>query len=90
MTMRYSNKDAEKVAAEVRSNNPQALAVRVLDDGSVAMLDDLLYTRAVFLGCTAWGWSSRFCFDDRELADKAFAELRGEDAEPLHYIARRP
>ena len=83
--MRYCMEDALKVAAEVRANNPTALAVRVLDDGSVAMLCDLPHTRAVLLGCTSWGWSRRFCFSDRNLAYTVFMDARSEDRDPVHY-----
>lgn len=88
--MKYDTPDtAEKVAAEVRALNPDALAVRVLPDGSVAMLHDLLFTRAIHLGCTAWGWSSRFCFEDPDRASALFAELQTEDDEPVGCVARR-
>lgn len=51
--------------------------VRVLPDGSIAALHDLLYTRAIMLGCDRHGFSRRFCFEDRALADKRFAEECG-------------
>lgn len=35
-------------------------AVRVLPDGSIAAIGDLLYTRAVFLGCNREGWAQGF------------------------------
>lgn len=63
--------------------------VRVLPDGSVAALVDLLFTRAIALGCTELGWSTRFCFEDKALADKRFSELQSEDDEPQGYVARR-
>lgn len=66
------------------------LKARVLPDGSVAGLIDLLTTRVIVLGCTEDGWSRRFCFADRSLADQRFAELQSEDDEPQGYIARRP
>ncbi len=88
--MRYDTQDtAEQVAATVRELNPDAVEVRVLPDGSVAMLHDLLFTRAICLGCTAWGWSRRFCFEDRARADAAFAELQTENDEPAGCVARR-
>lgn len=88
--MKYDTPDtAEKVAAEVRALNPDAIAVRVLPDGSVAMLRELLFTRAVCLGCTTWGWASRFCFEDRARATAAFAELQTENDEPAGCVARR-
>lgn len=90
MTMRYDTQDtAERVAADVRLYNPEALEVKVLPDGSVAMLHELLFTRAIHLGCTSWGWSSRFCFEDRARATAAFAELQTENDEPAGCVARR-
>ncbi len=41
---------------------------RELPDGSIACVNDLLYTRALYLGCDEFGFSSRFCFSDRALA----------------------
>jgi hypothetical protein len=63
--------------------------VRLLPDGSVAAICELLYTRAIHLGCDRWGWSHRYCFADRELAAQRFAELQGEDDVPAGHIARR-
>jgi hypothetical protein len=65
------------------------LSVKVLADGSVAMLGELLWTRAIFLGANEEGWAARFCFDDRELASKRFEELQSEMDEPKGYVARR-
>ena len=65
------------------------LAVRVLPDGSIACLGDLLFTRAIYLGCDRDGWAHRFCFEDRALASKRFYELQSEDDEPAGFIARR-
>lgn len=88
--MHYDNRDvAEQVAAEVRKENPQAIEVKVLADGSIAMLHDLLFTRAIHLGCNVWGWTSRFCFEDRARADKEFAKLVSEFDEPTGCVARR-
>lgn len=87
--MRYRDHDtAEQVADDVRQANPRA-QVRVLPDGSVAMLIDLIFTRAVCLGCTSWGWSRRFCFEDRDRATQVFAELVSEDDEPTGCTAFR-
>lgn len=82
--------DAEQVAATVRELNPDAIEVRVLPDGSVAMLRDLLFTRAICLGCTTWGWASRFCYEDRDRANRVFQELQTENDEPVGWVARRP
>lgn len=65
------------------------LDARVLPDGSVAALLQLLYTRAIVLGCHAGGWSNRFCFKDQELATSRFLELMSEDEVPSGFVARR-
>ena len=65
------------------------LAARVLPDGSVAALLDLIYTRAICLGCTEHGHAQRFCFEDRRVADQRFADLQSEDDEPNGFLARR-
>lgn len=62
---------------------------RVLADGSVAAVLDLMFTRAIFLGCNRESWESRFCFDDRALADKRYSELTSEDDTPAGFIAQR-
>lgn len=64
--------------------------VKVLPDGSIAALGNLITTRAVFLGCNADGWSRRFCFADRQRANSVFDTLQSEDDEPVGYTARRP
>ena len=88
--MRYNaDVDAQQVAETVREGNPDALEVKVLADGSVAMLADLMFTRAIHLGCTTWGWSRRFCFEDRVRAQQEFDALAGEDDEPTGCVARR-
>ncbi len=79
--------DAE-LAAAIKSMG-EYREVRVLPDGSVAALGDLLFTRAIHLGCDQWGYARRFCFADRSLADKRFGELSTEDDEPAGYTARR-
>lgn len=66
------------------------LAVRLLPDGSIAVLHDLMYTRSIMLDCNAWGYSRRFCFADRQLANKRFNELQSCDDVPEGFIARRP
>lgn len=62
---------------------------RVLPDGSVAALLDLLFTRAICLGCHEDGWTRRFCFEDRALADQRYVELQSEDDVPAGHVARR-
>lgn len=68
----------------------QYLDVRVLPDGSIAALCELITTRSIILGVTRDSWESRFCFRDRTLASVRFAELQTEDDVPAGFIARRP
>lgn len=80
----------EELAAEVmRMGEGSYIRTKVLSDGSVAALGDLLFTRAIYLGCNEWGFSRRFCFENRELASEQFEELLTEDDVPLGFIARR-
>lgn len=66
------------------------LLVRRLPDGSVAALQDLLFTRALYLGCNTWGWEQRFCYDDAGRANEEFERLRSAEDVPCGWIARRP
>lgn len=65
------------------------LAARVLPDGSVAALQQLMYTRAILLGVNRESYESRFCFKDFALAQQRFEALLTEDDEPQGYVARR-
>lgn len=79
-------READALAREIAL---RFLAVRVLPDGSVAGLLDLLYTRAIVLGCSTTGYDRRFCFEDRHLAARRFTELRSEDDQPEGAVAQR-
>lgn len=63
--------------------------VRVLPDGSVACLQDLMFTRAILLGVNADSFTRRFCFENRDLATRRFVALQSEDDVPAGFIARR-
>ena len=65
------------------------LAAKVLPDGSVAGLLNLIFTRAICLGCHWEGWANRFCFEDLELANSRFESLVSEDDLPAGHIASR-
>lgn len=65
------------------------LDARVLPDGSVAGINDLMFTRSIALGCSWDGWSRRYCFEDRELADQRFQALQSEDDVPEGSVANR-
>jgi hypothetical protein len=66
------------------------IAGRVLPDGSIAILHDLITTRSIMLGVNESFWSRRFCFKDHERANEEFAKLQSENDEPTGWIARRP
>lgn len=83
------DEEAELLAAHVRRMGDY-LDVRILPDGSVAAVGELLTTRAIFLGCNAWGWEQRFCFSDRALAMEEFAKLQSDRDTPTGFIASRP
>lgn len=65
-------------------------AARRLPDGSIAAVGNLMFTRAIYVGCTADGWAKRFCYDDPALADAEYEALRSQYDVPGGYIARRP
>ena len=67
----------------------QYLKIRLLEDGTFIGLSDLLYTRAIFMDMTHWGYGRRFCFEDRELASREFEKLKTGEQEPVGFIARR-
>jgi hypothetical protein len=63
--------------------------VRLLPDGSIIAIGDLMFTRAIYMDVNPDGWGRRFCFEDRALADTEFQRLESEDQEPTGWIARR-
>ncbi len=63
--------------------------VRLLDDGSIIAIGELMFTRAIYMDVNQDGWGRRFCFQDKPLADKEFQRLSNEDTEPSGWIARR-
>jgi hypothetical protein len=63
--------------------------VRLLPDGSIIAIGDLMFTRAIYMDVDLNGWGRRFCFEDRALADTEFQRLQNEDQEPTGWIARR-
>lgn len=65
------------------------LAGRVLPDGSVAGIIQLLYTTAICTGCTAEGWARRYCFEDRATAEQRFLALSSEYDERAGFVATR-
>lgn len=84
--MSQPSRELENLIRYLRS---QYLDVRVLPDGSIAALYDLIFTRAILLGCTRESFSARYCFEDRNLATQRFHELQTEDDIPEGYTAIR-
>lgn len=78
---------AETLAAELPSMG--YLRARVLPDGTVAALLELIFTRAICLGVHEDSWTRRFCFEDRALADRQFDALLTEDDTPDGHVATR-
>ena len=64
--------------------------VKLLPDGSVAAIGRLIFTTAVYLGCTVEGWERRFCFEDTAKAISEYGRLESEDDELVGWVARRP
>jgi hypothetical protein len=63
--------------------------VRLLDDGSIIAIGELMFTRAIYMDVNQDGWGRRFCFQDKSLADQEFQRLSNEDMEPSGWIAKR-
>lgn len=80
--------DAQKLCAWLVESQGY-LEARVLPDGSVAALGDLMFTRSIVLGCDWDGWAYRFCFENRPLANVRYHELQSEEDVPEGHIARR-
>ena len=78
--------ESEEIARWLKT---QYLDARVLPDGSVAAIQDLLFTRAILLGCDDETWKARFCFEDRNLAIAQFAALQSASDTPQGFIAKR-
>lgn len=79
----------EALVAWLKSPENGYIDAKVLPDGSVAALHDLIFTRSIILGVNADTWVSRFCFKDRDLATRRFADLQSEDDVPAGYTAVR-
>lgn len=67
------------------------LAWRRLEDQSVAVLHDLMFTRSICLGTTQLEMftTRRFCYEDRDLAVKVFNQLKTKHDIPSGWIASR-
>ena len=74
-------------AAFLQLNNHRC--ARVLEDGTVAALYQILYTTAI---CTNIGWTGymgRFCFESADRAWQELQLLQACDDEPAGWIAKR-
>lgn len=78
----------EELLAEIKSLGDY-LDARLLEDGSITAIGNLMFTRAIYMDVDINGWGRRFCFQDRALADAEFQKLKNEDQEPTGWIARR-
>lgn len=63
--------------------------LRLLDDGTIGGMLQLLYTKAIVLGLERGGWEYRYCFEEAARADLEFAKLKAVDEEPSGWVARR-
>jgi hypothetical protein len=67
------------------------LAIKRLDDGSIAVLMELVFTRAILLGVEeVVAFRQRFCFENRAWASREFDLLKTEHDEPEGWTATRP
>lgn len=80
--------EEEKLAEFLKSQG--YMDARVLPDGTVIALLELMTTRSICLDCNRDSWERRFCFSDRALATEWFYKLQSSDEIPTGYVARRP
>lgn len=67
------------------------LRYRVLDDGSLAILCRLAFTKAIMVGVTDIDpYERRYCFEDFALAEAEFEALTHKGHIPNGFIATRP
>ena len=86
---KYKALDAEtlELVMQLRQDYP---VVRVLDDGSIAAVERLISTTAVYLGMNRYGWESRYCYVDPLRALEVLCALKSEDDVPEGWISSRP
>ena len=63
--------------------------LRMLEDGTIVGIGELMFTRAIYMDMNPDGWGRRFCFEDRALADQEYQRIASGDDEPTGWIARR-
>lgn len=86
--MRVDPRPPEQLLAEIKELG-QYIRVKYLPDGSVAAMGGLMFTTAIYLGCTLWGWDRRFCYESTYALEEAWDALLSENDEPVGWIARR-
>lgn len=64
--------------------------VRVLPDGTIAGLVELMFTTGLCMGLNETSWQKRYCFEQRSDAMDALQGLTSLTDEPSGWIARRP
>lgn len=65
------------------------IGVKMLEDGTIVGIGNLMFTRAIYMDMDLNGWGRRFCFEDRARADLEYEKLTSGDDEPTGWIARR-
>jgi hypothetical protein len=87
----YRAKQEELGKTLLRDNGKHYVAYRVLPDGSLALLVDLAFTRAICLGATEMSpfTTNRYCYADRNKATELFQKLQSEDDILEGYTATR-
>ncbi len=87
----YRAKQEELGKELVGENRKYYLDYRVLQDGSLALLVELAFTRAICLGATELSpfTTNRYCYEDRQLATELFQKLQSEDDILEGYTATR-
>jgi len=79
--------DTEKTLEYLREQGYYGL--RVLDDGRIIGLWDLLYTTGLFVDLDLLGYSHRYCFDSTCWANAAIKNWDGEGDPPGPWIVRK-
>lgn len=65
------------------------IAVRRLPDGSFAAIGSLIFTTAIYMDLTLFGYGRRFCYAKPTDAIREFLALKDECTEPTGWLARR-
>lgn len=78
----------EELVTEVQRLG-EYIDTKMLEDGTVVAIGNLLFTRAIYMDCDLYGWGRRFCFEDKARADREYAKLTSGEVEPTGWIARR-